>query len=94
MSLGTSLPMIILLWRFLSWIQIQTALSECHSGDVGVFLCMCEFLLKVLSGGQEQIVRKDKEWCLHFRLAAGPRVHQAGSPPWATVLKSDCISPR
>lgn len=53
MSLGTSLPMIMLLWRFLSWIQIQTALSECHSGDIGVFLCMCEFLLKVLSGGQE-----------------------------------------
>lgn len=52
--------MIMLLWRFLSWIQIQTALSECHSGDINVFLCMYELLLKALSGGQEQIVRKDR----------------------------------
>lgn len=61
MNLETSLQMTVLLWRFFSWIQIQTTLSECHSGDINVFLHTCEFLPKVFSGGQEQIVRKDNE---------------------------------
>jgi hypothetical protein len=47
---------------------------------------MCEFLLKVVSGGQEEIVKKDNEQCLHFLLAASPIVNQTGSPPWAVML--------
>lgn len=71
--------------------KTQTTLSECYSGDTNVSLHMSEFLPK--EGVPSQVVRKDNEWCLHFLLVANPRMNQAESPPWTTVLKSDCISP-